>query len=37
MKFLDIRTDYAFKKVFGSDASKSILRSFLTEELEAGN
>jgi len=29
MKFLDVKTDYAFKKVFGSDNSKSILLSFL--------
>ena len=29
MKFLDIRTDFAFKKVFGSEDSKDILLSFL--------
>ena len=29
MKFLDVKTDYAFKKVFGSDHSKNILISFL--------
>jgi len=29
MRFLDIKTDYAFKKVFGSETSKSILISFL--------
>ena len=29
MKFLDVKTDYAFKKVFGSDNSKNILLSFL--------
>jgi predicted transposase/invertase (TIGR01784 family) len=29
MKFLDVRTDYAFKKVFGSENSKDILISFL--------
>jgi len=29
MNFLDIRTDYAFKKVFGSAESKNILISFL--------
>ena len=29
MHFLDIRTDYAFKKVFGSEKSKDILISFL--------
>jgi len=29
MQFLDVRTDYAFKKVFGSEKSKNILMSFL--------
>jgi predicted transposase/invertase (TIGR01784 family) len=29
MKFLDIKTDFAFKKVFGSDDSKDILINFL--------
>jgi len=29
MKFLDVRTDFAFKKVFGSEHSKSKLISFL--------
>ncbi len=29
MKFLDVRTDFAFKKVFGSEGSKAILLSFL--------
>ena len=29
MRFLDVRTDFAFKKVFGSDGSKHILISFL--------
>ncbi len=29
MKFLDVRTDFAFKKVFGSEESKDILLSFL--------
>jgi len=29
MQFLDVKTDYAFKKVFGSDTSKDILISFL--------
>jgi predicted transposase/invertase (TIGR01784 family) len=29
MQFLDVRTDYAFKKVFGSDTSGEILMSFL--------
>ena len=34
MKFLDIKTDYAFKKVFGSENSKEILLSFLNSILE---
>ena len=29
MRFLDVKTDYAFKKVFGSAESKPILMSFL--------
>jgi len=29
MNFLDVKTDYAFKKVFGSENSKEILISFL--------
>lgn len=29
MRFLDVKTDYAFKKVFGSENSKHILISFL--------
>jgi len=29
MNFLDVKTDYAFKKVFGSDTSQEILISFL--------
>ena len=29
MRFLDVKTDYAFKKVFGSIESKNILMSFL--------
>ena len=29
MRFLDVKTDYAFKKVFGSAESKPILISFL--------
>jgi predicted transposase/invertase (TIGR01784 family) len=36
MKFLDIKTDYAFKKVFGSENSKDILISFLNAVLELG-
>ena len=29
MRFLDVKTDYAFKKVFGSEDSKCILINFL--------
>ena len=29
MQFLDVRTDFAFKKVFGSEQSKDILIDFL--------
>ena len=29
MRFLDVKTDYAFKKVFGSETSKDILIEFL--------
>lgn len=29
MNFLDVKTDFAFKKVFGSEGSKEILISFL--------
>ncbi len=29
MNFLDIKTDFAFKKVFGSEGSKDILINFL--------
>jgi predicted transposase/invertase (TIGR01784 family) len=34
MRFLNIKTDYAFKKVFGSENSKDILLSFLNATLE---
>jgi len=34
MRFLNIKTDYAFKKVFGSQNSKNILKSFLNSTLE---
>ncbi len=34
MRFLNIKTDYAFKKVFGSEDSKDILLSFLNATLE---
>jgi predicted transposase/invertase (TIGR01784 family) len=33
MRFLDVKTDYAFKKVFGSENSKEILISFLNSVL----
>jgi hypothetical protein len=29
MKFLDVKTDLAFKKVFASEESKDILASFI--------
>ena len=29
MQFLDVKTDFAFKKVFGSEQSKQILIDFL--------
>ncbi|AGX88539.1 Rpn family recombination-promoting nuclease/putative transposase [Candidatus Symbiobacter mobilis] len=34
MRFLDVRTDFAFKKVFGSQRSKPVLRGFLNAILE---
>jgi predicted transposase/invertase (TIGR01784 family) len=34
MQFLDVKTDYAFKKVFGSEQSKPILISFLNALLD---
>ncbi|BAP54467.1 hypothetical protein THII_0170 [Thioploca ingrica] len=34
MQFLDVKTDYAFKKVFGSEQSKPILISFLNAVLD---
>ena len=34
MRFLDVKTDYAFKKVFGSDQSKDVLLSFLNAVLQ---
>jgi len=34
MQFLDVRTDYAFKKVFGSEQSKDILMCFLNAVLD---
>ena len=34
MNFLDVKTDYAFKKVFGSESSTDILISFLNALIE---
>ena len=34
MRFLDVKTDFAFKKVFGSENSKDILLSFLNAVLD---
>ncbi|MBU0501408.1 MAG: Rpn family recombination-promoting nuclease/putative transposase, partial [Gammaproteobacteria bacterium] len=34
MRFLDVKTDYAFKRVFGAGGSKPILISFLNAILE---
>ncbi|MBU0498493.1 MAG: Rpn family recombination-promoting nuclease/putative transposase, partial [Gammaproteobacteria bacterium] len=34
MRFLDVKTDYAFKRVFGAEGSKPILISFLNAILE---
>jgi len=37
MKFLDVKTDYAFKKVFGSKENKDILISFLNAIIDFGD
>ena len=37
MKFLDVRTDFAFKKVFGSEHSKPILLNFLNALVNFGD
>jgi predicted transposase/invertase (TIGR01784 family) len=37
MNFLDVKTDFAFKKVFGSEQSTDILRSFLNAILYTGS
>ncbi len=37
MKFLDLKTDFAFKKVFGSSDSKDILISFLNAVIDFEN
>jgi hypothetical protein len=34
MRFLDVKTDFAFKKVFGSEQSTAILIDFLNAVLE---
>jgi len=34
MQFVDVKTDIAFKKIFGSDQHKEILIGFLTAVLE---
>lgn len=34
MQFLDVKTDFAFKKVFGSEQSKDILISFLNSVID---
>ncbi|MBI4778791.1 Rpn family recombination-promoting nuclease/putative transposase [Candidatus Desantisbacteria bacterium] len=36
MEFLDVKTDFAFKKVFGSSESKDILISFLNSIIDFG-
>jgi predicted transposase/invertase (TIGR01784 family) len=36
MQFVDIKTDFAFKKIFGSEESKDILISFLNAMLDFG-
>ncbi len=37
MRFLDVKTDFAFKKVFGSQQSKEILLDFLNAVLDFGD
>ncbi len=34
MNFVDVKTDFAFKKVFGSDGSMDLLISFLNSVIE---
>ena len=34
MHFLDVKTDYAFKRVFGSEESRPVLISFLNAILD---
>jgi predicted transposase/invertase (TIGR01784 family) len=37
MRFLNVKTDFAFKKVFGGEGSKDILISFLNSVIDFGN
>ncbi|MCI5151083.1 MAG: transposase, partial [Candidatus Electrothrix sp. MAN1_4] len=37
MDFLDVKTDFAFKKVFGSEQSKAILIDFLNAVIDFGD
>ncbi|MDI6794896.1 MAG: PD-(D/E)XK nuclease family transposase, partial [bacterium] len=37
MQFLDVKTDFAFKKVFGSEQSKGILIDFLNAIIDFEN
>ncbi|MFH0775087.1 MAG: Rpn family recombination-promoting nuclease/putative transposase, partial [bacterium] len=37
MQFLDVKTDFAFKKVFGSNGSKDILISLLNAVIDFGD
>ena len=36
MQFLDVRTDFAFKRVFGSEQSKAVLLDFLNALIDFG-
>lgn len=36
MQFLDVRTDFAFKRVFGSEQSKGVLMDFLNAVIDFG-
>ena len=37
MQFLDVKTDFAFKKVFGSEQPKNILIDFLNAIIDFGD
>ncbi len=37
MQFLDVRTDFAFKRVFGSEQSKAVLIDFLNAVIDFGS